>query len=134
MKFLCCLPDCKHFKAIPSTREGIYLWQDRGSKLCQIRAEFPDPWKKQIIIMPTIRNSKGDNWKYPARLLLRCFEFENSEGVIKVQLIREIFKSKFYWAQKNSFYSFGFIQENPEFNPDINNIQWWVSYSFVAIG
>ena len=132
MKFLTTLPESKHYKLI-SQKENTFIWQDKGTKHLQIRAEMPNPWGQRLIIMPSIQNSKSDTWRYPSKIILRCFEPGDTSHINEIQLIREVFKSRFYHPQGNSLYCLGFINENPDFNTDLNNIQWWVSYSFVAI-
>lgn len=120
MKFLCALPESHHYRSIQSTTEGVWLWEDKGTKALRVRSPVPNPWTQQWVIIPTAAKQKSDKAEYPARLILRLYP--PSDNAIACFIERERIKSVYAWAdhQPLAFYAFPVDQ------------LYWIFYSFYA--
>lgn len=127
MKFICTLPEVKHYSPLQSQSSGKYLWQDKASSLIRIVAPVPNPWLQEWVILPTVQKTKTSNSQYPARLDLKCFKIEDPT-IPRAKLIREIDMDKFAYTQNSPalFYCFPF---SFSINNQNENSQWLL-YSF----
>jgi hypothetical protein len=106
MKIIASLPEAKHYNPLQSTVEGRWLFQDKASSAARIQAPTPDPWGQQWKIVPSMQMQKGDDSKWPYRLVIKLFPLDG-EG-IPAQFERERVKGLFAWAdyQPLAFYAF----------------------------
>ncbi len=134
MKFLCTLPEQKHYLPMQSTTPGKYIWVDKATSLIRITTSIPNPWGQQVIILPSIDKSKNDGFQYPNRLFLKCFPVdESNSSTAQGKLSREIMLGKFTYSQNSPmlFFCFPFQNSEETIRPDLSGR--WVLYSFYKI-
>lgn len=131
MKFICNLPEQKHYKPIQSNTPGKYIWVDKATSLLRITAPIPNLWEQQIVILPSVDKVKNDDFQYPNRLFLRCFPVDSSNSsAAQGKLSREVMLGKFAYSQNSPVLLFCFpFQENEKtIRPGLP--MRWVLYSF----
>lgn len=130
MKFICKLPDSKFYSPLASKKEDHYIWQDKGSPLIRITAPIANPWRREIVVLPTIQTSKNDKIQYPSRLNLRCFLLsELAKDLPKAQIERENMYGKFTYCRNSPILFFSFpASEETTYAKNPKNM--WILYSF----
>jgi len=131
MKFICSLPEQKHYIPVQSPTPGKYIWVDKGSQLIRITTPSPNPWGQKWEILPSIDKAKNDTYQYPNRLILRCFALnEDNSGTPFGKLEREIMRGKFAYSvgSPTLFYCFSLEANEQTQARSIN--QHWLLYSF----
>ncbi|WP_144405751.1 hypothetical protein [Aliterella atlantica] len=134
MKFICTLPEQKHYQPVQSTTPEQYIWVDKASNLIRIVAPVPDPWKRKWVVLPTINRSKNDTERYPNKLSLRCFALdESNQDAPKGSIEREVMHGKFTHSQNSPvlFYSFPLEENKKTYGHSI--IQQWLVYAFFEL-
>lgn len=134
MKFICTLPEQKHYKSMQSTTPDKYIWIDKASRLLRVITPVPDPWRQKWVVLPTINTAKNDTYQYPDKLSLRCFAVDEINkdtpfGSIK----REIMRGKFACSQNSPalFYCFA-LEANEQTQSRSLRLQWLL-YSFYQL-
>lgn len=134
MKFICTLPEQKHYQPIQSTTPGKHIWVDKATSLLRVTSSIPNPWEQQIVILPSIDKSKNDDFQYPSRLFLRCFPVDASNSnTPEGKLIREVMWGKFAYSQNSPALLFCFPQQDNEKTVIQARGQRWLLYCFYNI-
>jgi hypothetical protein len=134
MKIFSPLPERKHYAPIDSTKEGRWLFQDKGTPCLRIVSPVPNPWGyEKWVIMLSFQQNKADKSSSVNRLDLKLFEFDenNRDNIIDSPLIREIYKGKFGYTNALSpivFTAFFQAIKNGEVQQNI-----WVNYTVMQI-
>ncbi|MBD2503951.1 hypothetical protein [Anabaena azotica] len=92
MKFIGLL-ERKYYSPVQSSREGVWLWEDKATPLVRLRSPVPSPWGKEWVILPTIEKSKTDKREYPNRLIFKLFPL--GQDLEKITLVRQIHQGNF---------------------------------------
>lgn len=133
MKFICTLPEEKHYQSVQSPTPGKYVWVDKGSSLIRITTPIPNPWGQKWEILPSIDKAKNDTYQYPNRLILRCFALnENNIDTPQGKLEREIMRGKFAYSVNSPSLFFCFPVEANEQTYNRSPSQRWLIYSFYS--
>jgi hypothetical protein len=115
------LPPRGHFKAIPSTTEGIWLFEDKLTPALRVRSPTPDPWAKEWVILFSPQHQKSDKSQYPYRLILRLYPDGDAPNAA---ITREFYKGVFAWARQPLLAHYVFLVE-----PEKSTIPLWITYS-----
>ena len=128
MKFLCTLPEGKHYRPLQSQSEGRWIWEDKATPLVRVIAPDPQPWGKEWVVLIQIQKTKLYTYQYPARLDLKCFT--SGEDAIPAKLTREIMRGRFAYSQNSPHWFFcckhTVMNTTVAKNPD----DFWLIYSF----
>lgn len=131
MKFICALPESKHYLPLESKTEGRYYWRDKSSSLIRIITSHPVPWEREWVIMPSIQKVKNYDFEYPGKLDIKCFEITQSSAITqKGKMHRERMRGKFAYAQNSPRLVFCFPIEPNERTYMQTLAQQWLLYSF----
>jgi hypothetical protein len=130
MKFLCTLPEQKHYQPVQSTTPGKFIWVDKASPCLRIIASIPNPWETNLVIMPSIEKAKNDTYQYPSRLSLKCFLEETNANTLQGIVVREIVRGKFVHSINSPVQFFCFPKEGDEKSFIHSKDQQWLVYSF----
>ena len=95
MKVIATLPDAKYFRAIESTKPGIFRFEDKISPLLRLDAPVSNPWGQSFKILLGIKKgTTRAGVEYPQALILRCFPIDE-EQLPFCTIQREEWKGKF---------------------------------------
>lgn len=130
MKIHSPLPERKHYVPIDSTKEGRWLFEDKGTPCLRIVSPVPNPWNYgQWVILFSLQQNKADKSSGVTRLDLRLFEFDeaHSQDIINSQLIREVYKGRFAYTNTASPIAFTAFFNSIKDGVVQRNI--WVNYT-----
>lgn len=134
MKFICTLPELKHYQPVQSQTPGKYIWVDKGCSLVQVSAPMPNPWHQKLVILLTIIKAKNNTYQYPSKLNLRCFPLDETNSDVPAGKVeREIMRGKFAYSVGNPIGFYCFALEANEQTYTRSQNQQWLLYSFYVV-
>jgi hypothetical protein len=121
--YLTYLPEKQFYRAIPSKKEGQWVFEDCDCPTFRIVSPKPDPWGKQWVVWTAKQRQKSSREPLNTRVDFRLYPIGSKDKVIAAQIERETIKGYFAWA----------IDRPLEFFVAQIGDRLYLSYSFVQI-